>query len=82
MKKTIETKGSFVVRLVKMLLGFCRFESDRVRGFMGRLVGLDFKPKGFRAKAGSKKPIHLLKPVYKLSCDDSHCLRMRMCLYV
>jgi hypothetical protein len=30
-KKTIETKGSFIVRLVKMFLELCRFELDRVR---------------------------------------------------
>jgi hypothetical protein len=48
--KTIETKGSFLVRLVKMLLGLCRFELDRVRGFMGSLVGSGLKPKGFIAK--------------------------------
>jgi hypothetical protein len=34
---------------------------------MGRLAGLGFKPKGFRAKAGSKKAILQLKPVYKSS---------------
>jgi hypothetical protein len=55
--KTIEMKGSFIVRLVKMLLGLCRFELDQVKGIMGRLAELGFKPKGSRVKAGNKKPI-------------------------
>jgi hypothetical protein len=64
-KKTIETKGSFIIRLVKMILGLCRFELDRVRGFMGCVSGSSSKPKGFRAKAVSMKPILQHKPVYK-----------------
>jgi hypothetical protein len=66
-KKRIETRGSFVVCLVKMLLGLCRFELDWVRGFLGRVSGSGSKPKGFRAKAVNKKPILQLKPVYKSS---------------
>jgi len=64
-KKERETKGSFVVRLVKMLLGLCLFELDRARGFMGCVSGSGSKPKGFRAKAVSKEPILQLKLVYK-----------------
>jgi hypothetical protein len=48
-----------------MFLGFSRLEMVLVRGYLGRLVGLGFKPNGFRPKIDSKKPIIHLKPVYK-----------------
>jgi len=64
-KKIKETKGSFVIYWLKMFLGFSRLEMVLVRGYLGRLVGLGFKPNGFRPKIDSKKPIIHLKPVYK-----------------
>jgi hypothetical protein len=63
----IVTKGSFVNRCLKKLLGLCRFGLDWVRCYLGHLDWLGFKPKGFWAKVGSKKPILQLKPVCKLS---------------
>jgi len=49
-----------------MFLGFSRLEMVLVRGYLGRLVGLGFKPNGFRPKIDSKKPIIHLKPVTSL----------------
>jgi hypothetical protein len=66
-KMTKETKGSFVIYWLKMFLGFSRLVMVRVRGYLGRLVGLGFKPNGFRPKTVSKKAIIHLKPVYKYS---------------
>ncbi len=48
-----------------MFLGFSRLEMVLVRGYLGRLVGLGFKPNGFRPKTISKKVIIHLKSVYK-----------------
>jgi len=40
----IVTKGSFVNRCLKKLLGLCRIGLGRVRCYLGRLIGLGFKP--------------------------------------
>jgi hypothetical protein len=67
-KKTKETKGSSIIYWLKLFLGFSRLVMDRIRGYLGRLVGLeslDSKPNGFRPKTISKKPIIHLQSVCK-----------------
>jgi hypothetical protein len=54
--KMIETKGNFVFRLVKTLLGLCRFKLDRVRRFMGRLARLGSKPKALGPRLSARSP--------------------------
>jgi len=69
-KKMKEMNGSCVFYWLKKLQGFSRSVKVRVRGYMGRLVGLGFKPNGFRPKNVNKKPIIHLNPVIK-SADQS-----------
>jgi hypothetical protein len=64
-KKKKESKGSCIFLWLKKLLGFSHSMMVLVRGYLGRLAGLDFNPNGFRPKKVSKKPIILLKPIIK-----------------
>jgi hypothetical protein len=64
-KKMKESKGSCVFFWLKKLLGFSRSVMIQVRGYLGRLAGLGFKPNGFRPRKVSKKPIIHLKLVIK-----------------
>jgi predicted transcriptional regulator with HTH domain len=66
-KKTIEieTKGNSVIYWLKVFLELSRLVMDRVRGCLGRLVGLGSKFNGFKPKNISKKPIIHLKLVCK-----------------
>jgi hypothetical protein len=64
-EKMTDTKGSSGFFWVKLFLGISCVLLDRVKGILGRVVGVGYKPNGFRSKHVSKKPIIPLKPFWK-----------------
>jgi hypothetical protein len=60
-KKRKVTKGIFVIRWLKMLLGHFHFELDQVKGWLGHFAGLGLKPKGLSCRNSLFKPNQVSK---------------------